>query len=226
MKKVLLLLMLLISNLMVAQDGELWHFKFKFKLNTKETLRYTYKNVEVFLNDSKTFKYLRNYDLKYNAKTKEYELLIRYNCISCGYSSNDYPPEIYLRLEFEGSRLQYPFYAVVPIYFEKSKSFVFHEFLNGLDHPYPNLDQTKTALSPDNAEKQSQIDALNALSYDNAINLGTIDIKHFITDDQWKDDIERYQIIEVRSRDSIQYKKAGDYTPRTMNRFVSLKMRK
>ncbi len=225
MKKVLLFIIVLISNLTLAQDGEEWHFKFKFKLNTRETLRYTFKNVEVLVNDSKNFQYLRNYDLNYNSKTKEYQLLIIYNCISCGYPNSDFPPEIYLRLEFEGNRLQHPFYSVIPIYFQKSESFKFEEYLNYQIYDELVLEKSDSSNSQD-AQKKIRSVVFNNISYDNAIDLGTIEIQNFITDDHWKDAIEPCHIIEVRSRDSIQYKKAGDYNPRRMNRLMPLHYKK
>src|SRR5690625_1040554 len=195
LKKLIILLFILISNNTFGQDWCAWEFKFKFKLNTEETIRYKYKNVEVFFNDSYTYEMLRDSELKYDSITKEYLLLLNYGCISCGFPNEDFPPEIYLKVEMEYPHFGYPFSTIIPIYFQKSESFA---------------DLNRIILL-----KTS--DTINTESI-GAINLGTIEIKHFLTDNHWKDNIETYEIIEVNSTDSIHYKKEGQYTPRRMNR--------
>src|SRR5690625_6095065 len=97
LKKLIILLFILISNNTFGQDWCAWEFKFKFKLNTEETIRYKYKNVEVFFNDSYTYEMLRDSELKYDSITKEYLLLLNYGCISCGFRSEEHTSELQSR---------------------------------------------------------------------------------------------------------------------------------
>lgn len=146
---------------------------------------------------------LRNFELKYDSITKEYLLLLNYGCISCGFPNEDFPPEIYLKIEIEYPDFGFPFSTIIPIYFQKSKSFA----------------SISSKLLIDTT------DTYNTESV-GAINLGTIQIQNFLTDNHWKDDIESYEIIEVNSTDSIHYKKEGQYTPRRINRLIKVELKK
>jgi len=206
MKNIIVLVFILISNLSFGQQWCDWQFRFKFKLNTEETIRYQYKNVEVFFNDSYTYEMFRHYELNYDSLTKEYSLHLNYGCISCGFPNADFPPEIYLKIGLEYPHFGVPFSTVIPIYFKKSKSF--------LDISRKIIPDTFLTTDPELVSKISKID------------LGTIEIKHFLTDNLWKDDVDTYEIIEVNSLNSIHYKKAGQYTPRRMNRLIKLQEKK
>lgn len=175
------------SNFAYGQDWCDWSFRFKFKLNT-ETIRYEYKNIEVFLNDSYTYENFRDYELMFDSETQEYSLFLLYGCISCGFPNSDRPPEIYLKINLEYFR-GVTFSTIIPVYFQKSKSF--RDLIEG-----------------------------------SAIDLGTIDIRYFLTDNFWKDNIETFEIIDVTSTNSIHYRKSGEYLPRRMNRLIKVEMKK
>lgn len=207
MRYLIILALTMISNFACAQDWNEWGFRFNFKLDTEETFRYQYKNLEVFFNDTYTYEKVRYRELKYDPITKEYSLLIDYGCISCGFTNDDFPPDLYLKLAFEYNFSDISFATVIPIYFKKSASFL----------------KTKTCEKINS----DSTDEFNVnLIYPSVINLGTIPVKHFLTGDYWKDNIETYEIIEVSAINSIQYKKAGQYVPRRMNRLIQLELKK
>ena len=58
------------------------------------------------------------------------------------------------------------------------------------------------------------------------INIGTIDIVHFLTDSYWKDPITTYEVIEVFTDNVIKYRKKGSYYPRRMNRLIAVDLKK
>lgn len=186
MKNVVIVILLFIFSLNFAQDANFWSFRFKFKINTEETLRYQYKNAEFFVNDSYSYESLRSSELTFDEKTKEYLLSLNYSCISCGYRNADMPPEIYIKINFDYPHFGTSFSSIIPVYFHKSESF----------------------RTDDGSESEV------------VINLGMIKVQHFITDHYWKDTIETYEIIDVKSVDSVSYKKAGEYIPRRMNRLI------
>ncbi len=199
MKNIIILALIIFSNFAYGQDWCAWDFRFKFKLNTEETIRYKYKKVEVYFNDSYTYEMIRNHELRYDSITKEYLLFINYGCISCGFPNADLPPEIYLKIDLEYPHFGIPFSTIIPIYFQKSETY---------------LAINKTQLLNTNDITNSNLDG--------TIDLGLIEIKQFITDNHWKDNVETFEIIEVQSVNVIQYKKAGEYTHRRMNRLIKL----
>ena len=202
-KAYILTFFILLSGMTFGQNWDAWEFQFKFKLNTEETLGYEYKNVEVFFNDTYTYKWFRDYELKFDNRTGEYLLYLDYGCISCGFPNSDFPPEIYLKINLEDDpHFSVPFSTIIPIYFQKSESYS-NDDLNLLEY------------------REREI----YLGSKSMIDLGTIDIKHFITNYHLKDDIETFEIIEVESRKSIYHKKAGEYIPRRMNRLISLEVK-
>jgi hypothetical protein len=189
MKKIIPLILCLFSNISYAQDWNAWSFTFTFKINTTETIRYTYNNFEVFLNDSYSYEEYQGSAVVLDSITRKFTLKVNYGCISCGYAKSNRPPEIYLKINVDENiyRGGKPFSTVIPIYFKKSDLW----------------------KNPDNLKEIS-------------IDLGTIDIKHFLTDSNWKDDIETYEIIEVISQQSIKYRKRGEYIPRRMNKMIKV----
>lgn len=202
MKKAMILIILVISNCSFGQDWCAWSFRMKFRLDTKETIRYRYKDLDVFVNDSYNYQFLRKAELQYDAKTGEYSLSIVYGCISCGFPNADLPPELYLKINLENTPSGLPFSSMIPVYFQRSRL-----FLNTGDNP--------TIMEADAASGRS-----------GTIDLGTIAIKHFITDNHWKDDIETYDVIEVDAAGSPHYRKQGRYKPRRMNRLVPVEWSK
>jgi hypothetical protein len=188
MRSLLTSILILISSFTFGQDWCAWSFKFKFKINTEETIRYEYKNMEVFINDKYTYEMLQGSELKFDTLTKDYSLFLNYGCISCGYPNSDLPPEIYVKVNLEYPRFGAPFSTIIPIYFRKSNTF---------------------------SDTQK-------LGSDLTIELGKIAIKHFLNDNHWKDNEETFEIIEVISINSIHYRKAGQYSPRSMNRLIKV----
>lgn len=191
MKTFILTFFILFSCLAFGQEPNHWAFNFKFKINTKETIRYKYKNVEVFINNTYNDERFRDSELKFDSQTQEYSLRLNYSCISCGYPYSDFPPEIYLKINL-GNDFGVPFSTIIPIYFQKSETFKNNENLKN----------------------------------DLKVNLGTIEIKHFLTDDYyWKDKEQTFEIIDVKALDSIKYSKSGEYIPRRMNRLIKLEFK-
>ena len=188
MRRLFISILILISNVAFAQDWCSWSFKFAFKINATETIRYEYKNTEVFINDTYTYEKLQSSELKFDSLTKEYSLFLNYGCISCGYPNSDFPPDIYLKINVAYPHFGVPFSTMIPIYFRKSDTFSRSDILDN----------------------------------DATIHLGAIDIKHFLTDNFWKDSEETFEMIEVISLNSIHYRKAGQYSPRRMNRLIKI----
>lgn len=123
MKNFLIFCLITISGFAFGQDSNEWGFKFKFKINTTETIRYKYENLEVFINDSYTDEKLGEYELKFDPSSQEYTLQLNYGCVSCGYINSNLPPEIYLKINLENAHFGIPFSSIIPIYFQKSESF-------------------------------------------------------------------------------------------------------
>ena len=121
-KNYILLIFLIISNLTFGQDWNMWSFKYKFKINTSHTIRYKYKNSEIFVNDSYSHEMYRGCEVKLDSINKNYTLKLNYGCISCGYTNSNRPPEIYLKINMENDPYEKPFSTIIPIYFQKSES--------------------------------------------------------------------------------------------------------
>lgn len=185
MKKFIFLIFILVSQVAIAQDWNQWNFSFKFKINTNETIRYKYKNFELFLNDSYSYEMYQGAELKLDSLTKDYTLLINYGCISCGYANSAQPPEIYIKVNLEYYSYS-PFSTIIPIYFQQSPS------------------KSKKKKTTGNFD------------------LGTIEIKHFLTDDLWKDTEKTFEVIEAISPGTKKYRKSGEYTPRRINRMIKV----
>lgn len=89
---------------------------------------------------------------------------------------------------------------------------------------YPGFGVPFSSMIPIYFQKSESFKSAESFGNENIIDLGTIDIKHFITDNFWKDEVETYGIIEVRSPLSIHYLKPGKYVPRRMNRLIKLNL--
>lgn len=124
MKKYVFLILVFICNSSFAQDWCAWSFKFKLKINSSEIVRAKFKNIEVFLNDSYSYEMYQNSNIKLDSLTQEYTLIVNYGCISCGYSNNSQPPEIYLKINVEEdiSKDARLYSTIIPVYFHKSQT--------------------------------------------------------------------------------------------------------
>ncbi|MEI6823827.1 MAG: hypothetical protein WCL51_18000 [Bacteroidota bacterium] len=121
-KNYILIIFFIISNLTFGQDWNMWSFKYKFKINTSHTIRYKYKNFEIFVNDSYSHEMYQGCEVKLDSISKNYTLKLNYGCISCGYTNSNRPPEIYLKINMDNDPYEKPFSTIIPIYFQKSES--------------------------------------------------------------------------------------------------------
>ena len=65
------------------------------------------------------------------------------------------------------------------------------------------------------------------LGEDRFINIGTINIQNFVTDNYWNDDgIEKFEIIEIINPNSKYYRKKDEYRPRRMNKMIKVESEK
>ncbi len=188
-KNILLYLFLFINSIAYSQDWCHWTFDFKFKLDVTETIRYNFKNFELFINESYNYENYQNSSIELDSLTQEYRVTITYGCISCGYPNCDKPPEVYLKINLDNR------------------------------HPYEKLFST---FIP-NYFKANKHWETNEPQHDKIIDIGTIKIENFLTDDLWKDKIERYEVIEIIAPNSIYYRKNGEYSPRRMNKMIKIK---
>ncbi len=116
-------LTLILSNKVYSQDWNSWTFSFKFKIETSQKPL----DFDFYLNDTQSFKQYQKSEIKLDKDKNEYTLNVNYGCVSCGYKLSENPPEIYLKVNLEHPISKILYSSIIPIYFEKSKTWSFND---------------------------------------------------------------------------------------------------
>ncbi len=127
-KTYIFLFFLIVSNFGFGQDGIMWGFEIKFKIETESTWRANLLDDFEFLINDRYFDHSgyvsENKTVKYDSISKEYSIILNYSGVG-GESQVAYVhcPEVYIKVCF--SKDPYwkvgEYFSLIAVYFEKAK---------------------------------------------------------------------------------------------------------
>lgn len=191
----IILFLLSLSHFAWGQDGIMWGFEIKFKVETENVQgAEKFIDLEFFADDRYLDSRENNKVVKYDSITNEYRILLSYGGIG-GESQVHYVhcPEIYIQVNLESLYSSKPkaYYALLPVYFENAK---------GSYQKY-NL---------------GTIDVSEFLNYQE---------NFYKINGEWKvERLPYYEIIEVKADKSVHKRRNDEYELRRMNKLVKLEL--